>query len=54
MCNNQIKGAVMMRTIFMGIATAFAIASDDLTLFFFGNNSLKQGEKSKSLPLHPQ
>jgi N-acetylneuraminic acid mutarotase len=41
------NGAVMIETTFMGIATAFSYYLDDLTLFFLGNNSLKQ-EKSQN------
>jgi hypothetical protein len=31
--NNHIKGAVMIETIFIGMATAFALLRDDSTLF---------------------
>jgi hypothetical protein len=38
----------MVKATFMGIATALAIASGWLTLFFWANSSLRQGKRDQS------
>jgi hypothetical protein len=45
--SNQMNGAVMIETTFMGIATALAITSGWFNPILLGNNSLKQ-EKSQN------
>jgi uncharacterized membrane protein len=52
--NNHIKGAVMIETIFIGMATALQLLRDDSTLFALAIILQHQREKSISPPQHPR